>query len=1167
VLAIAALCGRAAIAQSGTAQPPASHGTAAALPLPTVEAATLAAVGVAELPPPPSIAELEARIADLAAAGEPAASEVEQLQGALAALRLMQTEQAAAADSRRALAEAPAALETLRAQIAAIDPTPERFARLGEETIAEPFESIQRQAEQAARELANAREAVAVRGAARERRTARRAVLQQSIDELAREGAAGAETLGELLAGDPDARRAGTVAALASFWSLLARSVNARVELEQIDATTDLSAARTTLAQLQAQAAENADAAWRQVLTARGEQRAREQEAAAREAAASMADRSPTLRRIAEENLALSERFGALSKLIAESDSIATELRREAVVIERMVVAEERRQMLDSREVVGGLFLRTLPRVADIATLERQLQADRLRRVDLDLRVLELRERVEDLHDLPAVAGRLLATAPPPDEERAATTLALLGLLETQRDQLIPQLIDENRRASAAIEQIDAGALALLASLRRYRVFIQTNLFTLRTNDPLTLRRVPAALGDLRAVLLADDWRQVPESMLRTASDRPGEWILALLLLAMFVAVRRWCLRVLAETSGLITRIATDRFALTLKALLATLLIAAPLPLLLLFMVRQSRFDPAGTIAAGDFGQAIFDTIPRVLPLVTLLCLLIAITRRGGLGEGHFRTEPSVNRGLRGIAWLVLLTVPPLVVLSRAMVVGLDMTDPQGVSTRAEGNAAQAVMLVAATINAVAFAVLLHPRIGTFRRLIAKSPDAMVSRTRWLWYPLVLLALALPAYAAWGGYGFAAFMGIERIAASLWVLLLVAYGRLLLVRWLSATSRRIAAEQLTARREAAARESAETARSGGETPSEFDETTAEQQQVDLAALNEQTMRIIRSGALTGLVIGLLVVWADTLPAFGWMRTVDLWSTMREVPSPSGEGTVPAMVPVSLFDLGASLIALLLTIIVTRNIPGLVELVVLSRLPLSPGARYAIVTLTRYLLAIVGGSIFLSLLGVTWHNIQWIVGAAVVGLAFGFQEIVKNFVSGVILLIEQPIRVGDIVTVSGTTGRVTRISLRATTVIDWDRKELVIPNSGFITSQFTNWTLTDMRTRQVITVGVAYGSDYRLVERLLVAAALQHPDVSRDPAPSAVLSEFADSSVNFNLRLVVDDVSKMAAASHATRLAIADTFARNGISIPFPQRDLHLRSVDPAAAAALREPKP
>jgi len=1172
-IALAASIGSQAAAQSADTRAPnaqSSNGqTARVDALPAVEAAALAAVGVTELPPPPSAAELEARIAELATAGEAAAPEVEQLQAALAAVRQMQTEQAATVDARRVIAEAPATLEALRAQIAAIDAVAEPLTRLAEETAAEPYESIQRQAEQAARELTNAREAVAVRAAARERRTARRAALQQTIDDLLREGATLAESLGEQLAGDPEARRAGTVATLANFWNLLARTGNARAELEQIDATTDLSAARTTFAQLQVQAAESADAAWKQVLAARSEQRAREQEAAAREAAARMAERSPLLRRIAEENLALSERFGVLGQLIVESGATATDLRREAVAIDRMVVSEERRQMVDNREVVGSLFLRTLPRIADIPTLEKRLQSERLRRIDLDLRVLELRERKQDLQDLPAVVAELLAAAPPPEEERTASQRALLGLLEAQRDQLIPQLIDENRRAFAVLEQLDGATQQLLESLRRYRGFIQTNLFTLRTVEPLTLRRAPAVLGDLRSALLVEAWRQVPESIQRSAEDRPEQWVAALLGLALLLGVRRWCRRTLAETSALIARIATDRFTLTLKALLATLLLAAPLPLILLFLLQQARLDPAGTIAAGDFGQAIFDTIPRVLPMVALLCLLIAIVRPGGLSEGHFRADPGVNRGLRRVAWLVLLTVPPLVVLSRAMVVGLDMTDAQGVSTRAEGGAAQAVMLVAATLNAVAFAVLLHPRIGAFRRMIGKDPDSMLARSRWVWYPLVLLALALPAYAAWSGYGFAAFMGLERVAASLWVLLLVGYGRQLLVRWLSATSRRLAAEQLAQRREAAAREAAEAARSGSETPSEFDEHTAEQQQVDLAALNEQTMRIIRSGALTGLVIGLLLVWADTLPAFGWMRTVDLWSTMREVPDPSGEGTAPALVPVSLFDLGAALIALLLTVIVTRNVPGLAELVVLSRLPLSPGARYAIVTLTRYLLAIVGGSIFLSLLGVTWNNIQWIVGAAVVGLAFGFQEIVKNFVSGVILLIEQPIRVGDIVTVSGTTGRVTRISLRATTVIDWDRKELVIPNSGFITSQFTNWTLTDMRTRQVITVGVAYGSDYRLVERLLVEAAAQHPDVSRDPAPTAVLSEFADSGVNFNLRLVVDDVSKMATTVHATRLAVADSFKRHGIEIPFPQRDLHLRSIDERTLQQLRggEPTP
>jgi small-conductance mechanosensitive channel len=128
---------------------------------------------------------------------------------------------------------------------------------------------------------------------------------------------------------------------------------------------------------------------------------------------------------------------------------------------------------------------------------------------------------------------------------------------------------------------------------------------------------------------------------------------------------------------------------------------------------------------------------------------------------------------------------------------------------------------------------------------------------------------------------------------------------------------------------------------------------------------------------------------------------------------------------------------------------------------------------------------------------------------------------------------------------------------------VMPNSGFITAPFTNWTLSDSRTRQVIAIGVAYGSDYRLVERVLVEAASADAEVSKDPPPVAVLVGFGDNSVNFEVRMVVDNVDTLPGPTHRVRLAIADALRSQGIEIPFPQRDLHLRSIDEAAAATLR----
>ena len=154
----------------------------------------------------------------------------------------------------------------------------------------------------------------------------------------------------------------------------------------------------------------------------------------------------------------------------------------------------------------------------------------------------------------------------------------------------------------------------------------------------------------------------------------------------------------------------------------------------------------------------------------------------------------------------------------------------------------------------------------------------------------------------------------------------------------------------------------------------------------------------------------------------------------------------------------------------RNIPGLLEIAVLQRLPLETSARYAVTTLASYAIILVGVVMGAGSLGLRWNQIQWLATALTFGLAFGLQEIFANFVAGLIILFERPLRVGDIVTVDDVTGVVSRVRIRATTITNWDRKEFVVPNKEFITGKLLNWTLSDQVNRIVINVGIAYGSD-------------------------------------------------------------------------------------------------
>ncbi|MCB1744683.1 MAG: mechanosensitive ion channel, partial [Gammaproteobacteria bacterium] len=167
-------------------------------------------------------------------------------------------------------------------------------------------------------------------------------------------------------------------------------------------------------------------------------------------------------------------------------------------------------------------------------------------------------------------------------------------------------------------------------------------------------------------------------------------------------------------------------------------------------------------------------------------------------------------------------------------------------------------------------------------------------------------------------------------------------------------------------------------------------------------------------------------------------------------------------------------------------------------------------------------------------------------------IFANFVSGLIILFERPIRVGDVVTVGGLDGTVSRIRIRATTITDFDNKETVVPNKTFITSQVTNWTLTNSITRVVIPVGVAYGSDLKVVNESILTVMANHPLVLKEPQPRLWFRSLGDSSLNFEIHVRVQALTDRLTVTHELLTQVVAELQRNGIEIPFPQRDVHVK---------------
>ncbi|SEI46636.1 potassium efflux system protein [Allopseudospirillum japonicum] len=418
---------------------------------------------------------------------------------------------------------------------------------------------------------------------------------------------------------------------------------------------------------------------------------------------------------------------------------------------------------------------------------------------------------------------------------------------------------------------------------------------------------------------------------------------------------------------------------------------------------------------------------------------------------------------------------------------------------------------------------------------------------------LAILHFGLGIFTAYG-YSYSAWVvltlvwKIIAILAGVGLIYLLAQRWLLMEeRWLAFQRAKTKREEILAQRaqEAATQEGSSTGMKGDAPP------PVEENLLDLQTVSEQSRVLLKAGLLGTLLVLIGSVFADFLPSLAALDSIVLWDQRNA----DGEIIQSITLKGALFGMAV----LGLSIFAARNLPGVLELLVLKRMQLAPGSAYAVTTLSKYILVTFGILSCFNQLGMDWGRLQWLVAALGVGLGFGLQEIFANFVSGLIILFEKPVRIGDTITIGNLSGTVTRIQIRATTITDWDRKEIIIPNKAFITEQLVNWSLSDAITRVVIPVGVAYGSNTELARELLLKVAYEHPLVLADPEPNAFFLTFGASSLDMELRVYVNDMGARLPVVHELHTQIAKVFAQHQIEIAFPQLDLHVRHLPDAPA--------
>lgn len=886
----------------------------------------------------------------------------------------------------------------------------------------------------------------------------------------------------------------------------------------------------------------------------------------------------------------LFDRNAELTRASAEVAERIKQLEAEGAAIEAISarIKAEQSDIQSSIAAVGATdLIATLLRESRSALPDLRVHRRRLAEVDDEFgrAALEQKRYADQRRALGVVtvaANNFLNSLVPAPSEAQRQSLATTVQSElSKRQQILDDLATRYGAYRGALARVRLNEKLLIELSTALRAYVDEHILWVRSNEPLKWQDT-ARMRDGLTWLFHPPRLQAMVRLLRADFvSQPLTVGFSIAALVALAACRPLLNRRLRRISDDVGRMRTDRFTLTVRALLCTAAIAAPVPAalgLVAWRLAGAAGDPVALEIAraastdSAFAFSLSAGLGQLARAVLVFELIRHACRPGGVCDAHFRW-PSFNlRVVRvNFLWVIAVVAPSVMLTSMAEALRGDELSAL----------ARAAFLLTTLATAVFMFRVLSPRRGLLRDTLRRAENGWLSRLRYVWFPAVVLMPLFLGTLAGLGYYYGALQVHRRIAFSVWLIAGTFIAHALMLRLIFIEHRRLAVEQFRRRRDALKAEAREAGRvsEAGET-----QVVVEEPEVDLSMIDVQTRKLLRSAFYFALLIGGWLIWSDVLPALGFLRNVELigpgTSQVAQapgaaqpapaVPLPGGAAPAPES-PVAaprtgdtltLADLVAAIFIAVITIILSRNIPGLLEIAVLQKLPLEPSARYAITTISSYVLSIIGIILAFAAVGVGWSKVQWLAAAVTVGLGFGLQEIFANFVSGLIILFERPIRVGDTVTVGAITGTVSRIRIRATTITDWDRRELIIPNKDLITGQVVNWTLSDPLARLIVPVGVAYGSDVALARGILSRIAAATPNVLEKPAPYAIFVGFGESTLNLELRVFVNHVDNSLAVRDTINYEINRQFREAGIEIAFPQREVHIR-MTPAAQAALR----
>jgi len=739
-------------------------------------------------------------------------------------------------------------------------------------------------------------------------------------------------------------------------------------------------------------------------------------------------------------------------------------------------------------------------------------------------------------------------------------------LLE-ERNRLLDDLTSDYSALVGSLAKLSQVQQALIAETESLQSYVSERVLWMPSSSQLGWKDIKTELRSGTS-LLSRELRDTFLPYLRgDLKAHPWYYCLAALILVAMLGGRLPLLKGLAASCPEPGPAGRLGFRPALLALLHTILLALPLPVLFWFVAWRLEGYPE----ASPFAFLMAPVMVKLGGGVFSVEFFRQLCRKPGMAVSHLHWPVHNAQLIRRVFLLLLILGIPI----SLVVILLDNAFIEGVSNR-----------LAFILSMLAWMLFGHLLLRSERGLRFREESATDGEERPLRFQSLyhFAAIAIPAIlilAAIYGYTYTARQFWIRIADSIELGLYILVAGFLVQHWLTVLRRRLALRATEAKREqvAAAQETDQPTQLSSKAAAVKAEATA----ADLAKVFSQSRRLWRTCLWIAMLIGLFGIWAELFPALKGLDRIRLWgsdtplveqtsppegglallsptSSPDSKGEPSADRTESVVVStgvgprfVSVGDLLQLVVAVALTIVASRNLPGFVELLILSRVKFTHGEGYAITTVLRYLIILLGSVWALTSIGITWGKVQWLAAAATVGIGFGLQEIFANFVSGLILFFERPVRLGDVVTVGDTTGMVTRIHIRATTIRNWDNLELVLPNKELVTGRVVNWTLSNDVTRFSIKLGLSYQADVRRASQLLMEIAEAHPCLLKDPAPFVTFDEFGESTLTVVLRAHVPIGVRLRTVGELNTV-ILERFRVEGIEIAYPQSDLHLRSL-------------